>query len=49
MTNIDIEIGSGNPAAIAVRFHVAQHGLLSHMRIDVGSVSPAGVRSATSP
>ena len=37
MTNIDIEIGRGNPAAIAVRFHVAQHGLLSHMRIDVGS------------
>ena len=37
MTNIDIEIGSGNPAAIAARFHVAQHGLLSHMRIDVGS------------
>jgi len=37
ITNIDVEIGRGNPAAIAVRFHVAQHGILSHMRIDVGS------------
>jgi hypothetical protein len=37
ITNIDIEIGNGNPAAIAIRFHVAQHGILSHMRIDVGS------------
>ena len=37
ITNIDIEIGRGNPAAIAVRFHVAQHGVLRHMRIDVGS------------
>ena len=31
ITNIDVEIGRGNPAAIAVRFHVAQHGILSHM------------------
>jgi len=37
ITNIDIEIGRGNPAAVAVRFHVAQHGVLSHMRLDVGS------------
>lgn len=26
MSNIDVEIGAGNPAAVAVRFHVAQHG-----------------------
>ncbi|HVW72928.1 MAG TPA: glycosyl hydrolase family 28-related protein [Rhizomicrobium sp.] len=37
MLNIDFEIGEGNPAAIAVRFHVAQHGVLSHMDFKVGS------------
>src|SRR6185312_6389605 len=35
--NIDFEIGPGNPAAIAVRFHVAQHSFLEHMRFQVGS------------
>ena len=37
MTNIDFEIGRGNPAAVAIRFHVAQHGILSHMNFEVGS------------
>lgn len=37
MSNIDIEIGAGNPAAIAVRFHVAQHSYLSHMDFHLGS------------
>jgi len=37
MTNIDIEIGDGNPAAVAVRFHVAQHAFLSHMDFHIGS------------
>jgi sugar lactone lactonase YvrE len=37
MSNIDFEIGSGNPAAIAIRFHVAQHGYLSHMNFEIGS------------
>lgn len=37
MSNIDIEIGPGNPAAIAVRFHVAQHCYLSHMDFHLGS------------
>ncbi len=37
MINIDFEIGQGNPAAIAVRFHVAQHGYLSHMDFQTGS------------
>ena len=37
MTNIDFEIGRGNPAAVAIRFHVAQHGILSHMNLEVGS------------
>ncbi len=37
MSNIDVEIGDGNPAAVAIRFHVAQHGVLSHMDFHVGS------------
>ena len=31
MNNIDFELQEGNPAAIAVRFHVAQHSALTHM------------------
>lgn len=31
MRNINIRIAEGNPAAIAVRFHVAQHSFLSYM------------------
>ncbi len=37
MSNIDFEIGDGNPAAVAIRFHVAQHCFLSHMDFHVGS------------
>lgn len=37
MSNIDIEIGEGNPAAVGVRFHVAQHSLLAHMDLHIGS------------
>jgi sugar lactone lactonase YvrE len=37
MSNIDFEIGDGNPAAVAVRFHVAQHAYLSHMDFHIGS------------
>src|SRR5262249_22043668 len=37
MSNVDFEIGAGNPAAVAIRFHVAQHGTLSHMDFHVGS------------
>ena len=37
MSNIDFEIGAGNPAAIAIRFHTAQHAYLSHMNFHVGS------------
>lgn len=36
ISNIDFEIGPGNPAAIAVRFHVAQHSFLQHMRFQIG-------------
>jgi len=37
MSNIDFEIGDGNPAAVAVRFHVAQHAFLTHMDFHIGS------------
>lgn len=37
INNIDFEIGDGNPAAVAVRFHVAQHSFLAHMDFHVGS------------
>jgi len=37
MSNIDFEIAEGNPAAIAIRFHAAQHTYLSHMDFHTGS------------
>lgn len=37
MSNIDIEIGKGDPAAAAIRFRVAQHAFLSHMDFHLGS------------
>ena len=37
MSNIDFEIGSDNAAAVAIRFHVAQHGYLAHMDFHTGS------------
>ncbi len=37
ISNIDIAIGAGNPAAAAIRFHAAQHAFVSHMRFDLGS------------
>lgn len=37
MSNIDFEIRDGNAAAVAVRFHVAQHGYLAHMDFHIGS------------
>ncbi|MGA8030711.1 MAG: glycosyl hydrolase family 28-related protein [Bryobacteraceae bacterium] len=37
MSNLDFEIGEGNAAAIAIRFHVAQHAYLSHMDFHIGS------------
>ncbi|MES1995780.1 MULTISPECIES: glycosyl hydrolase family 28-related protein [unclassified Sphingomonas] len=45
MSNIDVEIGAGNPAAAAVRFRVAQHAFLSHMDFRLGSAF-AGVYQA---
>lgn len=37
MSNIDFEIGNGNPAAVGIRFHVAQHAFLTHMNFHIGS------------
>ncbi len=37
MSNIDFEIGKGNPGAVGVRFHVAQHCYLAHMDFHMGS------------
>ena len=36
MSNIDIEIGAGNPAAVGVRSNFAQHGFLAHMDFRIG-------------
>lgn len=35
--NLDITVGSGNPAASGIRFHVAQHGILAHLSITLKS------------
>ncbi len=37
ISNIDFEIGGGNPAAVGIRFHVAQHAFLTHMDFHIGS------------
>jgi sugar lactone lactonase YvrE/polygalacturonase len=37
MSNVDIELGEGNPAAAGVRFRVAQHAFLTHMDFRLGS------------
>jgi len=37
ISNIDIRIGAGNPAAAAIRFHAAQHAFVTHMDFDLGS------------
>ena len=47
MSNVDVEIGAGNPAATGVRFRVAQHGFLSNMDFSWARVLPAFTRLAT--
>jgi sugar lactone lactonase YvrE len=37
MSNVDFEIGNGNAAAVAVRFHAAQHAYLAHIDFHIGS------------
>lgn len=36
MSNLDLEIRAGNPAAVGVRSHYAQHGYLAHMDFWIG-------------
>lgn len=40
-SNLDFELQDGNPAAIAIRFHVAQHGVLAHLDFKIGSARAA--------
>src|SRR3569833_2981998 len=37
MSNVDFEIGAGNPAATGIRFRTAQHAFLSNMDFELGS------------
>jgi hypothetical protein len=37
MSNVDFEIGDGNPAAAGVRLRTAQHSYLSHIDFHIGS------------
>ena len=37
ISNVDFEIGEGNPAAVAVRSHFAQHCYLAHIDFHIGS------------
>jgi Pectate lyase superfamily protein/SMP-30/Gluconolactonase/LRE-like region len=37
ISNVDIEIGEGNPGAVGVRAHYAQHCFLAHMDFRIGS------------
>ena len=45
MSNVDVEIGDGNPAATAVRLRCAQHCFLSNMDFKLGSAF-AGIYQA---
>lgn len=36
ISNIDLRIEDGNPAAVGMRCHYAQHGFVSHMVINIG-------------
>ena len=42
ISNIDLRIGNGNPIAVALRTHYAQHGFVSHMTINI-SGGKAGI------
>ncbi|NIK88373.1 hypothetical protein FHS83_001691 [Rhizomicrobium palustre] len=37
ISNVDVEIGEGNPAAAGVRLRIAQHAFLTHMDFHLGS------------
>lgn len=37
LSNINFEIQEGNPAAVAIRAHFAQHGIIAHVDFRIGS------------
>ena len=37
LSNIDLKIEDGNPAAVALRTHFAQHSFIAHCNIDIGN------------
>jgi Pectate lyase superfamily protein/SMP-30/Gluconolactonase/LRE-like region len=37
ISNVDFEIGEGNPGAVGIRFHAAQHCFMTHMDFHIGS------------
>jgi sugar lactone lactonase YvrE len=41
VTNIDFELKEGNPAAVAIRFNVAQHSFISHADFHLSSARAA--------
>lgn len=41
LSNIDFELGDGNPAAVAIRFNVAQHSFITHADFKLGSARAA--------
>jgi sugar lactone lactonase YvrE len=45
VSNIDFDIEDGNPAAVGVRFHAAQHCYLTHIDFHIGS-GLAGIHDA---
>ncbi len=50
LSNIDLEIGRGNPAAVGVRSHWAQHGFIAHasFRLESGRAAVEEVGNAIS-
>lgn len=41
VSNVDFRIDKGNPQAVAIRAHFAQHGFINHCDIRIGSGKPA--------
>ena len=37
MSNVDFDLGEGNPGAVGIRFHAAQHCFLTHMEFRIHS------------
>lgn len=45
LSNVNVEIGDGNPAAVALRTHYAQHGFIAHCDLYIGE-GKAGIFDA---